>query len=91
MTRDIIEDRETAALRVARLAYTRASRDVEACLRHFREARRKAEADPRNRALKSELATAHERYANAIQRMTPLRARFHEAEAAERGRGESDD
>jgi hypothetical protein len=84
MTRETTEDRETAALRSARLAYTRASRDVDACLRVFREARRKAEAEPRNRALKSALATAHERYAAAIQRMAPARARFHEAEAAER-------
>ncbi len=31
MTRETTEDRETAALRSARLAYTRASRDVDAC------------------------------------------------------------
>ena len=86
MTRDTM-DRETAALRAARQEYTRASRAVDACLREYREALRRSEADPGNRQLRSERAAAHERYAAAIQRMTPLRARFHDAEAAERGRG----
>ncbi len=63
---------------------------MDACLREYREATRRSEADPGNRRLKSERAIAHERYAAAIQRMVPLRARYHDAEAAERGRGDDD-
>ena len=89
-TREPIEDCETASLRAARLAYTHASRSGEECHREYRAAKRRSEADPGNRQLKSERAVAHELYAAAIQRMAPLRARYHEAEAAERGRGDGD-
>ena len=90
-TREPIEDCETAALRAARLAYTRASRSVDECLAALKATTRRSEADPGNRQLKSERAVAHERYAAAIQRMPPLRSRYHEAEAADRGRGNGDD
>lgn len=87
MTRDTIEDRETAALRAARLAYTRASDQFKDCVAEYQASVRRSEADPANRQLRSARATLYERCAAAERRKNMLKARYHEAEAAERGRG----
>jgi hypothetical protein len=84
MTRDTIEDRETAALRSARLAYTHASRCVDQCEAEMRSARRLSLAAPQNKGLAQMFRSAKHRCDEAKLAMARARRLHMEAEASDR-------
>jgi hypothetical protein len=76
--------REHAAARGARLAFTRASRDVQECLDEMRAAQRVSLAYPDDKDLRRTWQAAKHRYEAAAMAMARARRLHHEAEAAGR-------
>lgn len=75
-------NRETAAARSARTAYTRAARDVQECLDEMRAAQRVSLAYPDDKGLRQTWQAAKHRYEAAALAMSRARRQHHEAEAA---------